>query len=52
MSDYDFKLLNDKEFEVLCVDLLSESIGNNLNDLKLEKMQALMVDFSQKMEKK
>ena len=27
MSDYDFKTLNDKEFEALCADLLSKSIG-------------------------
>ena len=24
MPDYDFKALNDKEFEIFCVDLLSE----------------------------
>lgn len=37
MSDYDFKTLNDKEFEVLCVDLLSESIGQKFERFKAGK---------------
>lgn len=34
MSDYDFKSLNDKEFEVLCCDILSESEGSRFERFK------------------
>lgn len=34
MSDYDFKTLNDKEFEVLCTDLLSKHFGNKFERFK------------------
>lgn len=37
MSDYDFKTLNDKEFEALCVDLLSESLGQKFERFKAGK---------------
>jgi adenylate kinase family enzyme len=37
MSDYDFKTLNDKEFEALCVDLLSESLGKKFERFKAGK---------------
>jgi nucleoside-triphosphatase THEP1 len=33
-TDYDFRTLNDKEFEVLCVDLLGESVGHRLERFK------------------
>jgi len=34
MSDYDFKTLNDKEFEILCVDLLGEVTGRRFERFK------------------
>ncbi len=34
MSDYDFKTLNDKEFEILCADLLSEVEGQRFERFK------------------
>lgn len=34
MSDYDFKQLNDKEFEILCADLLGEVWGHRLERYK------------------
>ena len=34
MSDYDFKSLNDKEFEILCADLLSEVEGKRFERFK------------------
>lgn len=34
MSDYDFKPLNDKEFEILCADLLSEVEGHRFERFK------------------
>lgn len=34
MSDYDFKPLNDKEFEILCADLLSETKKNRFERFK------------------
>lgn len=34
MSDYDFKSLNDKEFEILCVDLLGEVEGQRIERFK------------------
>lgn len=37
MSDYDFKTLNDKEFEVLCVDLLSEIEKNRFERFRSGK---------------
>lgn len=37
MSDYDFKTLNDKEFEALCVDLLSENLGQKFERFKAGK---------------
>ncbi|WNB75158.1 nSTAND3 domain-containing NTPase [Methylomonas koyamae] len=37
MSDYDFKPLNDKEFEVLCVDILSEVHGHRFERFKAGK---------------
>jgi adenylate kinase family enzyme len=37
MSNYDFKTLNDKEFEALCVDLLSESLGQKFERFKAGK---------------
>lgn len=37
MSDYDFKPLNDKEFEVLCADLLGEVEGQRFERFKVGK---------------
>lgn len=37
MSDYDFKPLNDKEFEILCSDLLGEVQGNRFERFKAGK---------------
>jgi len=37
MSDYDFKPLNDKEFEILCADLLSEIHGSRFERFKVGK---------------
>ncbi len=37
MSDYDFKPLNDKEFEILCSDLLGEVLGNRFERFKAGK---------------
>lgn len=34
MSDYDFKSLNDKEFEILCVDLIGEVEGQRIERFK------------------
>ena len=34
MSDYDFKALNDKEFEILCVDLIGEVEGTRIERFK------------------
>lgn len=34
MSDYDFKSLNDKEFEIFCIDLLSEAYNNRFERFK------------------
>lgn len=34
MPDYDFKALNDKEFEALCADLLSRSFGSKFERFK------------------
>ena len=34
MSDYDFKALNDKEFEVLCADILSQTFGHRFERFK------------------
>jgi len=34
MSDYDFNSLNDKEFEIFCVDLLSETYNNRFERFK------------------
>lgn len=34
MADYDFKTLNDKEFEALCTDLLSRLLGHRLERYK------------------
>ena len=34
VSDYDFNSLNDKEFEIFCVDLLSEVYGNRFERFK------------------
>lgn len=34
MSDYDFSSLNDKEFEIFCVDLLSETYNNRFERFK------------------
>lgn len=34
MSDYDFKTLNDKEFEILCTDLLSKACGQKFERFK------------------
>jgi len=34
MTDYDFKTLNDKEFEVLCTDLLSKALGRTFERFK------------------
>lgn len=34
MSDYDFKALNDKEFEVLCADILSQTFGHRYERFK------------------
>lgn len=34
MSDYDFKTLNDKEFEILCCDLLSAHLGFRIERFK------------------
>ncbi|MES3020281.1 MAG: restriction endonuclease [Pseudomonadota bacterium] len=34
MSDYDFKTLNDKEFEILCADLLSKICGQKFERFK------------------
>ena len=34
MSDYDFKALNDKEFEILCADLLSDVEGRRFERFK------------------
>jgi hypothetical protein len=37
MSDYDFKPLNDKEFEILCADLLGEVEGRRFERFKAGK---------------
>ena len=37
MSDYDFKTLNDKEFEIFCADLLSEVHGRRFERFKAGK---------------
>lgn len=37
MSDYDFKQLNDKEFEILCADLLGEVEGRRFERFKAGK---------------
>jgi len=37
VSDYDFSSLNDKEFEVFCVDILSESLGVRFERFKSGK---------------
>jgi len=37
MSDYDFKQLNDKEFEILCADLLGEVEGHRFERFKAGK---------------
>lgn len=37
MSDYDFKPLNDKEFEILCADLLGEVVGHRFERFKSGK---------------
>lgn len=34
MSDYDFKPLNDKEFEILCADLIGEVEGTRIERFK------------------
>jgi adenylate kinase family enzyme len=34
MSDYDFKTLNDKEFEILCADLLGQTTGRRYERFK------------------
>ncbi|WP_348944744.1 restriction endonuclease [Chitinibacter sp. FCG-7] len=34
MSDYDFKALNDKEFEILCADLLGDAEGQRFERFK------------------
>lgn len=34
MSDYDFKTLNDKEFEILCADLIGEKEGTRIERFK------------------
>lgn len=34
MQDYDFKALNDKEFEILCVDLIGSSLGERFERFK------------------
>ncbi len=37
MADYDFKSLNDKEFEILCADLLGEVEGCRFERFKAGK---------------
>ncbi|MDO9048160.1 MAG: hypothetical protein Q7U66_10545 [Methylobacter sp.] len=37
MTDYDFKSLNDKEFEILCTDLLGEVQGRRFERFKAGK---------------
>lgn len=37
MSDYDFRPLNDKEFEILCTDLLGEAEGHRFERFKAGK---------------
>jgi adenylate kinase family enzyme len=37
MSDYDFKTLNDKEFEIICADLLGEVLGRRFERFKAGK---------------
>lgn len=34
MQDYDFKALNDKEFEVLCIDLIGSAFGRKIERFK------------------
>jgi hypothetical protein len=34
MTDYDFRTLNDKEFEILCADLLSDALGHRFERFK------------------
>lgn len=41
MADYDFKNLNDKEFEILCVDLLSKFFGVRFERFKQGKDQGV-----------
>lgn len=41
MHDYDFKSLNDKEFETLCIDLLSETYESRFERFKAGKDQGV-----------
>lgn len=41
MHDYDFKSLNDKEFEILCIDLLSEAYESRFERFKAGKDQGV-----------
>lgn len=41
MSDYDFKQLNDKEFEILCADLIGEEQGCRIERFKPGKDQGV-----------
>lgn len=41
MSDYDFKTLNDKEFEILCCDLLGSHLGFRIERFKAGKDQGV-----------
>lgn len=34
MTDYDFKTLDDKEFEILCADLLGDALGRRFERFK------------------
>ncbi len=37
MTDYDFSTLNDKEFESLCIDLLSVEFGKQFTRFKADR---------------
>lgn len=48
MKDYDFSTLNDKEFEILCLDLLNNKYDLNLQAFKVGKDKGIDLRYSSK----
>ncbi|KZE72730.1 hypothetical protein AV926_18480 [Myroides marinus] len=46
MNNYNFSTINDKDFEILVLDLLNEEFGLNLQDFKVGKDKGIDLRFS------